>query len=183
MGRSCVSGQGFTYCSYPDGPSFVLPTPNGFPDYLGPTGNPLSYHKYDTQVGLGCADPNSVMQDLIQSPTPGNSNGASPTGTPNVASPFGLLNNPVMSYVVNDLFTGQPLVVNITSSVNSPLGPGYVARTVTDGVAHTYGERLDILQSPMAMGWAGGDIAAGMLWGVQMADMINKAPSRCGCSK
>jgi len=183
-GRSCVSGgQGFTYCSYPDGPSFVIPTPDGFPSYVGPTGNPFSYHKYDIQVALGCADPNSVMQALIQSPTPGDSNGASPTGTPNIANPFGLLNNPVMSYVVSDLFTGQPVVVNVTSSPNSPLGPGYVARTVTDGVAHTYGEGLDLLQSPAATGMFGGDIAAGMLWGVQMSEMIKKAPSRCGCTK
>ena len=161
----------------------MIPTPDGFPSYIGPTGNPFSYHKYDIQVALGCADPNSVMQALIQSPTPGDSNGASPTGTPNIANPFGLLNNPVMSYVVSDLFTGQPVVVNVTSSPNSPLGPGYVARTVTDGVAHTYGEGLDLLQSPAATGMFGGDIAAGMLWGVQMSEMIKKAPSRCGCTK
>lgn len=58
-GDVCTSGGAFTLCGYPDGPTFVIPTPNGFPDYLGPVGNFFSYHKYDIQVALGCADPNA----------------------------------------------------------------------------------------------------------------------------
>jgi len=34
LGLFCNSGGGWTTCSYPDGPSFRLPTPPGFPAYL-----------------------------------------------------------------------------------------------------------------------------------------------------
>ena len=45
-------------------PSFVIPTSDGFPEHLGPSGNPLSYHKYDIQVVLGCEDPNKEQGEF-----------------------------------------------------------------------------------------------------------------------
>jgi RHS repeat-associated protein len=82
LGLYCTSGGGWTSCSYPGGSSFRLPTPQGgFPD-INASYRAL-YHKYDVQRALGCADPQDVMQSIINNPTPGNPNPASPDGTAN----------------------------------------------------------------------------------------------------
>jgi RHS repeat-associated protein len=184
-GLYCTSSGGTTTCSYPGGPTFQIPTPSGFPAYLGPNGlaNFFLYHSYDVSKPLGCANPASVMQALINNPTPGASNPATPppSGTSNNANVFGLFSNPVTSYLTQDINTGAPVVVNVTQA-GGPLSPGYVARTVTNGVAHTYGEGLDPAQSPWLTGLGANFAAEQLLWGVQMQQMINNAPSRCGCS-
>jgi len=98
--------------------------------------------------------------------------------TLNSANVFG---NPVTSYLTQDIHTGAPVVVNVTRA-GGPLSPGYVARTVTNGVAHTYGEGLDPAQSPWLTGLGANYAAEQLLWGAQMQQMINNAPSQCGCS-
>ena len=76
--------------------------------------------------------------------------------------------------------TGLPLVVNITGP-NSAFNPGYVAREIVNGVAHSYGEGLNPWQSPSATaGWFQ-DAANEAVWGWQMDDFIKKAKSKCGC--
>lgn len=172
-GRNCVSANGFTVCRYPNGPAFRLPTPPGYPDLLERTD--LLYHKYDVQRDIGCADAHAVMQAMIDNPTPGNPLPASARGTPNNAVVAGF-DNFVTSYLTHDLNTGQPLVVNITGT-GSLFGPGYVARTVTNGIAHTYGEGANWKQSPGLWGETTQEIANEMVWGQQMSKMI----SECGC--
>jgi hypothetical protein len=98
-----------------------------------------------------------VMQALINSPTPGTSKPATPWGTQNEADVFNLFSNPVTSYLTHDINTGAPVVVNVTQA-GGTLSPGYVARTVTNGVAHTYGEGLNSLQSP----WGGFPLGRGL---------------------
>jgi RHS repeat-associated protein len=173
-GRNCVSANGFTVCRYPNGPAFRLPTPPDYPDLIERTD--LLYHKYDVQRKIGCADADKVMQAMIDSPTPGNPSPASEQGTPNNAVVAGF-DNFVTSYLTHDLNTGQPLVVNITGT-GSLFGPGYVARAVTNGVAHTYGEGENWKQSPGLWGETTQEIANEMVWGQQMSKMI----SECGCS-
>ncbi len=183
-GKVCISGSGMTYCSFPDGPTFVIPTPDGFPAYLGPDGiiDTILYHTYDVTRSIGCADPAAVMQGLIDDPTPGNAVPASPNGALNNAEVFSGWSNWVRSYVTNDLITGQQLEVNMTIGSASAFGPGYVARTVSNGVAHAYGEGTNWKQSP----WTGGGflgeyLANEFVWGRQMNDIIKKAG--CGCNK
>lgn len=163
----------------------MLPTPQGFPASIG-SNNPL-YHYYDVTRGLGCADAGSVSQGLINNPTPGNSSPASESGILNNAVvPFFPLNNLVKSYLTTDLNTGAPLVVNMTGP-GSLFGPGYVARFVQNGTAHTVGEGLSPLQStipisPFPLAQLIQDAANEALWGRQMSKIIGSAKSGCGCS-
>jgi RHS repeat-associated protein len=175
-GLECASTTSLTYCTYPDGgPSFGVPVQPGYPDTLGPDSflNALRYHKYTESVPLGTADPNCVMQQLIDNPTPGNPKPAIATGTRNNAAIFGQ-SNWVTSYLTTDLNNGNPVVVNITDA-NSFFSPGYVARTVSNGVVSTYGEGLAWSQSmpgPRTIGnW--------IYWKRQMQDIVKA----CTCGK
>jgi RHS repeat-associated protein len=181
-GMDCVTSNGYVSCSYPGGgPAFRIPAPSNFPATLSP--NDFWYHKYDVTRSIGCADPNDVMQGLINNPTPayGNPQPATAEGTANNAAvPIVAENNPVTSYLTNDLNTGAPIVVNITGG-SSAFAPGYVARTVTDGVAHTYGEGDAPSQSPLGGGLAPNWAANQYIWGGQMSQIIENAKQKCGC--
>jgi RHS repeat-associated protein len=182
-GLGCSVSGGSLTCAYPGGgPTFQIPAPSGFPASLGP--NDFWYHKYDVTRSIGCADPNDVMQGLINNPTPayGNPSPATPGGTPNNAAvPIVAPNNPVTSYLTSDLNTGAPIVVNITGP-NSAFGPGYVARTVTDGVAHTYGEGDAWTQSALGGGIGPNWAANQYIWGGQMSQIIAQSKQQCGCT-
>lgn len=179
-GLLCASAGGTTTCSNPNGTTFSLPTPPDFPASIGPDN--LFYHDYDVSRSLGCADPDSVFQGLANSPTPGTASPATPNGTPNNAVvPFLPFNNPVTSYLTNDVNTGMLLVVNITGP-GSLFGPGYVARYVQNGVVHTIGEGLNAIQSPLVIGPLVQYAADEGLWGSQMSSIIGSAKSSCGCS-
>jgi hypothetical protein len=192
LGLSCAQSNGYLTCVFPGGPAFTIPAQSGFPSLLGPgDGNEGEYwyHQYDVTRSIGCADSDSVMQGLINNPTPpaGNPQPATPGGTPNNAAVPPLApNNPVTSYLTTDLNTGAPIVVNVTGP-NSFFGPGYVARTVTDGVAHTYGEGEAPIQSDMgAMGpnplmTLGNSVGNDLVWGNQMDQIIANAKQKCGC--
>ncbi|GAB2533383.1 RHS repeat-associated core domain-containing protein [Rhodanobacter koreensis] len=181
LGLDCSVSGGSVTCAYPGGgPAFRLPAPSDFPASLGP--NDFWYHKYDVTRSIGCADPNDVMQGLINNPTPGNPNPATPGGTPNNAAvPFVAPNNPVTSYLTSDLNTGAPIVVNITGG-NSAFAPGYVARTVTNGVAHTYGEGDAWTQSALGGGIGPNWAANQIVWGGQMSQIIAQSKQQCGCT-
>jgi hypothetical protein len=120
------------------------------------------------------------MQALINNPTPGNPSPASPNGTPNNAPVPFIGDNPITSFLTTDLNTGLPLVVNITGP-NSAFNPGYVAREVVNGFAHTYGEGLNPLQSPAVSAQWWQNLWNEGVWGSQMSDLIQKAKSNCGC--
>jgi hypothetical protein len=175
-GLICVKGaNGFATCVNPDGPNFRLPVSPDFPARLDPDG--AGYHYYDVTRSIGCADVNDVLQRLINSPTPGNPSPATLGGTVNNAV-IGGLDNVVKSYVTTDLVTGTPVVVNMTGP-GSRFGPGYVARYVSGGVAHTMGEGLNWKQSPGITGSLFQRIGNEAVWGRQMSQMI----SDCTCRK
>jgi RHS repeat-associated protein len=179
-GLFCTSGQTHTTCINPDGPSFTVPRQPGFPDTLGMgDDNPYGYHRYHVERSIGCAPPDAVMKKLIQNPTPGKPKPATPEGTPNNAVVL-WQDNHVTSYLTKDLKTGDPIVVNITNP-NSLFGPGYVARYVKDGKAHTAGEGANPMQSPKVTGRPFQDVANEVLWGGQMKRLINEAAAECGC--
>ncbi|TNJ34494.1 RHS repeat-associated core domain-containing protein [Arenimonas terrae] len=185
-GQYCVSHRGDTLCHYPGGPMFMVPTPKGFPEHINSNGvrNALLYHRYDVTRNIGCKDPASVMNGLINRPTPdaGGPRPATTGGTANNAAVVPLMSNPVTSYLTEDLITGDPLVVNMAGS-DGFFEPGYAARTVRNGVAHTYGEGLNPLQSPaLTFGPLPNYLANELIWGSQMSDIISSA-SGCGCSE
>ncbi|MCB0188461.1 MAG: RHS repeat-associated core domain-containing protein, partial [Caldilineaceae bacterium] len=173
-GLWCASSGGMTTCSYPGGPSFRLPTPAGFGDF---TGKELLYHNYDVQVPIGNADPNCVLQSIINHPTPGNPSAATLSGTMNNATILGAP-NPVTSYLTSDLNTGAQIVVNMTRN-DSLLAWGYVARMVSNGMAHTYGEGTNWMQSDLITGPGFQEFMNKRVWADQMRSMVGQ----CGCGK
>jgi len=189
LGLYCQSSGGQTHCEYPGGPIFNLPTQQGFVDF---NGTESQYHAYDVQRKLGCASAHAVMRELINHPTPSpNAKPATPGGTKrNDATPFALFpaDNFVTSYLTFDLRNGNQLVVNMTAP-GSFFDPGYVAREVTNGVAHTYGEGTNWIQSSEADSLVSGFLpfgAPGMndfineaVWGAQMQGAIDS--NSCGC--
>jgi len=170
-GLDCVSAGGRTICNYPGGPAFNIPTPPGFPAYIGP--DDLLYHTYEVSVSENCSD-NNMMQGLINNPAPGDPmSPATAGGTPNVAQ-VPLVNNPILSYVTNDLVTGNPMVVNVTTG-NRGFSPGYVARTVSNGVVHNYGEGEALVQSPLF--FSPQFLLDQYVWRTQ----TNNVAKKCGC--
>ena len=173
-GLDCTTANGFTNCAYPGGPSFTIPAQPGFPDRISPW-HPL-HHAYDVVQPLGKADSQCVQDKLKNNPTPGSPSPATADGTRNNAELRGL-DNWVKSYLTTNLKTGQQLVVNITGP-DSRFGPGYVARTVTDGVVHTYGEGTHWIQSFIVPSLVK-TVANELVWGMQMKQFVID----CSCSK
>jgi hypothetical protein len=120
-----------------------------------------------------------MLQALINSPAPGNPMfPASADGTPNVAQALGI-NNPIISYVTNDLVTGNTIVVNVTNGTGG-FAPGYVARTVSNGVVSNYGEGLAWTQNPLTgAGYLGEFLLNQYVWRSQ----TNAAAKKCGCNQ
>jgi len=170
-GLDCQSANGRTTCSYPGGPSFNIPTPPGFPANI--SSNDLLYHNYKVPVSTDCNDAD-MRNGLINSPAPGTPMLPATTGgTPNVAQAFGI-NNPIISYVTTDTTSGNPIVVNVTNGT-SGFAPGYVARTVSNGVVNNYGEGLAPLQSPLL--FSPQYLLDQYVWGSQ----TNSVSKNCGC--
>ena len=124
----------------------------------------------------------------MNNPTPGSPQPATPNGTRNNAD-VGAGPNWVTSYATVDSATGAPMVVNISHKTRghtenqfigeeSQFHPGYVARWVADGVAHTFGEGLDPFQSPWATAEVIQNIGIWWVWGRQMDRIIEKC--KCG---
>jgi RHS repeat-associated protein len=178
-GLYCVSRGGWTSCSVPNGPSFTVPTPPGFPNILGPGADP-DYHHYDITRSLNGANADCVFDQITSNPTPGDKpNRATPRGATNNAVVLGQ-DNIVTSYLTHDAVTGAAVEVNIAGVGDGSLfGPGYVARYVAGWWAHTAGEGNNFKQSPAVTGQTIQDIANQALWGEQMSGFIKK----CGCKK
>jgi hypothetical protein len=79
--------------------------------------------------------------------------------------------------VTNDIATGNPIVVNVTNGTGG-FAPGYVARTVSNGVVNNYGEGLALVQSPLAIGYLGGFVTDQYVWRTQ----TNSVAKTCGCN-
>jgi hypothetical protein len=109
--------------------------------------------------------------------TPGNSNGASKEGTWNNAK-VGPFNNPVKSYLTNDLVTGGTLIVNMTTK-GGVFADGYVARGIVGDSIHTWGEGDSPWQSPTLTGYDTQYMANEIVWGIQMAEIVKQ----CSCTK
>jgi hypothetical protein len=177
-GLDCINVGGRTTCSYPGkgGPSFTVPSTAGFPASL-PSDGWLS-HQYDAKVPLDGADMKCVLKELQNHPTPGLSGGASPLGTMNDAVPVPGLHNIVSSYTTNDAANGNPLVVNMTTQ-GGTLADGYVARGVSGGYVHTWGEGNNWRQSPLVTGKGLQSGLNDYVWGNQMREIVEK----CKCQK
>lgn len=125
------------------------------------------------------------MNDLINYPTPSkNARPASSGGTThNDAGVPGLpLSNFVTTYLTKDLKSGGALVVNITAP-GSAFSPGYVARSVINGAAHTYGGGLSWMQADkMSSSALINKIVNEKVWGGQMQEFISEN-SKCGCRR
>ena len=175
LGLYCTSVGQTTTCSYPGGPTFTLPRPIGFPPSISDSN--LLYHNYEVTASTDCPD-DKLLQALINNPAPGNGiSPASRNGTPNVAQVFGV-NNPILSYVTTDTTTGNTIVVNVTNS-NSGFAPGYVARTVSNGVVRNYGEGLALSQSPLLFSPEVNFLLDQYVWRTQ----THNAAKNCGCNR
>jgi RHS repeat-associated protein len=177
LGLYCSSQGGMTYCSLYPGPTFALPTQRGFPNQLDASS--AWHHYYHVKESIRCARPNDVLHALINNPTPDESpNPASALGSPNNARIIPGIDNPVVSYLTKDLVSGEPLVVNITNS-NSQFSPGFVARTVSGGYLHTYGEGANFWQSRELTSPLIQDLGNWWVWSRQSKRLIGTCP----CSK
>ncbi len=178
-GRDCVSADGTTRCT-PMGdkgrglPTISFPTPMGFPNKIE-SSNP-AHHEYRYNSPHHKSD-RYVQQSIANDPTPGIDNPATPTGTPNNATPdsglrsfFGLFgDSPVRSYTATDQ-KGDTWTINVTEPGHL-LAPGYVLRGSLDGHAITYGEGLAI---PQAFGTAS-DLGINDVWIDHNQDNIDDA--------
>ena len=174
-GLACISTTKTMSCSNdsPNGPTFALPAPNGFPERMDGLSHPGLYHSYSVSRDLRGADPDCVMREIIKVPTPGNPDPATPEGTPNNAYLVDeRMDNQVTTYLTKDLVTGEPVVVNTAGSGpddESFFGPGYTARYVRDGRVYTVGEGTSPIQSNYVTGLPFG------IWGPVLGDAIQTA--------
>lgn len=153
----------------------------GFKDFT--TSSP-NYHFYSVPVATPGMTLAQDQNFLVRSPTPGLSNGASPQGTPNDATP--VIGNmipksisPVMSFQLTNQVDGKPVVVNVTEP-GHPLQSGIVVREATqasDGSTsiQSWGEGTASLQNP------------GSLFGKEIDNVWQhegppSAPNPTGCS-
>lgn len=157
--------------------------------------NSPNYHSYNKAVQMGCANPTSVMQGIVNVPTPGSPQPATAQGTPNNATPNTIqsmanLIDQISSFgsdpgnynnasVISYLLTtpgGASVVVNVTQP-GHPLFPGYVARTINGGSVNNFGEGAGWLQGPNSP-FAG---QINNVWQAQTQGIINNSAQRCGC--
>jgi RHS repeat-associated protein len=152
-GRDCTTANGTTRCvtqTY----DVSFRAQSGFRDFTSRSDN---YHFYSVPVLATAVSVSDARAQLVASPTPGFSNGASPNGTPNDATPilgglFAKAISPVMSFTVTNMKDGQPAIVNVTErghelasgivvreAVSSPLGGSFI---------QTWGEGTAPLQAP-----------------------------------
>ena len=85
-GLDCIASGQTVSCSFPVGPSVQFPRAPGWPAYIGP--NSANYHSYDVVVPTQCPA-NQMAQQIVNNPTPGLPNPATPSGTLNDATPNG----------------------------------------------------------------------------------------------
>jgi len=168
-GRDCVSKEGKTTCSIPVTGSRI-PTRISFATPPGVSGTQktgsLTSHVYNRSTPHQKSD-KAVQRSMVNDPTPGNDKPATPTGTPNNATPeggHGALarggafvfgddpNSPVKSYSATDR-NGNTWTINVTQPGHG-LHFGYVLRGSVDGKAISIGEGWEIPQAvPVLSGY------------------------------
>ena len=202
-GLSCETVGNNVTCVNPrdGGPNITFPRPPDMGPFKWPDNIDISnklYHEYDTKSSLttgGCTSAD-LMPGIIKQPTPGIfTSPATKEGTPNSATPdnvqIGLLpilgpgiflQNPVISYIIeDDKVKGKFWVVNVTQPGHTLL-PGYVARSAevgADGKLHNYGEGTSYAQSPKSPEWVKDYINGG--WEGISDNVIKNA--KCGCKQ
>jgi len=144
-GLACTAVGDTVYCQPGNAklPPVQFPRPVGWPDELSPDSHPFTFHTYNYEFDVG-ANAECVFQGLVNNPTPGDDEPASPEGTVNNALPFPI------DFTVTSYTQGNS-VINVTTSSHI-LFPGYVVRM---GVANSnggttiinYGEGADWTQS------------------------------------
>lgn len=151
-GRDCATANGMTRC-VTQAYDVSFNAQAGFRDFTSQSEN---YHFYSVPVVAMAVPVADARAQLIASPTPGFSNGASANGTPNDATPIlgGLLPNaisPVMSFTVMNMKDGQPAIVNVTERGHA-LASGIVVReagssALGGSLIQTWGEGTARLQA------------------------------------
>lgn len=158
-GRDCISVRGRTSCKIegPNGrglPTVSFPTPKDWPPLMSRANNPFSFHSYRKSAKIGGKSAASVRASVVRDPTPNNKDRpASPTGTPNDATPStglrGLgasaVNNDVLSFSATDQ-EGNAWVINVTQESHT-LSPGFVIRGVVGDEIVSAGEGLALKQA------------------------------------
>jgi len=153
-GRDCKSKDGTTTCTIPVTGSRI-PTKISFPTPPGVSGSQdrasPAYHRYVVPTSHNKSD-HSVQNAMANDPTPGQDKPATPTGTPNNATPGGARGlmarsgaalgddprSPVKSYIARDR-NGNTWTINVTQPGHG-LHFGYVLRGSVNGTAITIGE-------------------------------------------
>jgi hypothetical protein len=137
MGGSCVFSAGGIKTT-------PFPRPSGYPDKINSTSSDYHFLPNKVLVNNGRLSLEQLNAGLTNQPTPGMSNNAATRqGAYNNASPGGFPGFvlapgrpwPVMSYVVNDVATGSPVILNVTLP-GHPLFPGTVARFVSGSIGN-----------------------------------------------
>jgi RHS repeat-associated protein len=181
-GLSWTVAGGTATISPPGGATVQFPAPKDWPD----DSDSMWHHFYHQEFDLGCADPESVMEGIIKSPTPGSAaqQPATAVGTPNDATPDGLSwfgPSPVISYVINGM------VINVTQPEH-PFSPGYVQLFVADGKVHVLGEGTGKFQGVLQRlqewrpynPYPDPDLG---VWKPHIESIIKNSTQRCGCKK
>ena len=147
LGLECTSVNETVTCKVPGGPQDIsFPKPSGWPSSI--KWGDSHYHYYNKSVNVDGIDQKCLEDYVRNNPTPGEPNPATKSGTENDASPSWAApfkSSPVKSYTMTS--NGSQVVVNVTMP-GHPLFPGYVARTVDNGIANNFGEGAGILQDP-----------------------------------
>lgn len=180
-GKDCTTSNRVTTC-FTAAYRVSFPAQPGFKDFTTASTN---YHFYSVPVDTPGMSKEQIQNYLSRNPTPGFSNGASPQGTRNDATPVignYLTNNlsPVMSFSLTNQVDGQPVVVNVTQA-NHPLASGVVVREATqakDGTTsiQSWGEGASSLQAP-------GTITGEILDNVWKSQGPPSPPSPTGCAQ
>ena len=156
-GRDCASSNGTTTC-FTAVYRVSFPTQQGFRDFTSSSHN---YHFYSVPAPTPGMTKAQDQNYLVQHPTPGYPQPATPQGTPNDATPgIGGISlpvsaiSPVKSFTTTNQKDGQPVVVNVTEPGHT-LASGIVVREATqssDGSTsiQTWGEGTAWLQGPSA---------------------------------
>ena len=153
-GTDCASNNGTTVCITPFY-NVSFPTQRGWHDFRSTDRN---YHLY-SEPARSPRSQEVTRQWVVDHPTPGFSNPATPRGTVNDATPgIGGLSpvniSPTRSFTATNQVNGQPVVVNVTLE-GHPLQSGIVVRQVDAGPNGTstiqnWGEGNGALQRPGA---------------------------------
>ena len=153
-GKDCVSNNGTTTCTTA-AYHVSFPTQQGWNDFKSTDTN---YHFY-SEPAQSPMSQQATQQWVVNHPTPGFPDPATPQGTLNDATPgvggISPVNiSPVRSFTTTNQVTGSPAVVNVTLP-GHPLQNGIVVRQVDAGPNGTstiqnWGEGNGSLQAPGA---------------------------------